>query len=433
MSPLKRTGTQIIIGCIASAAVVAILSFVTPRQPPFSDAVWYVRMATEGMTGDAVLAAPYAYRPAVPFAVHLLFAGLGLPVESGFALLSILGAVALLTLSFLLARRQGLGILPSLCILSCVGFSFYHVKYALAAACMVDIEAVPLMVAAVWALIEGRYLLSIAVATFGLLFKEFLAVPLAVAFTVLLHQYARERDMRGLALSVAAAAGFGLFFVLPRFVVPVEGLFGDMFMWMPGDRQQLGYIANLRRLLSDPFDPARLANLLFVTLSYWLPALMLLTPGRARVAWTALEGSRMILCGVLILVLCLSAVGGTNQMLFITYSAPVLVVVLAALMRQSPRPVEVILMLCAVLVFNRFWEAIPSFSREFDRAIDIYGGWSTRVNQATLFRSLELVGYLVLAAAARFMPWSRVRPPVRGDRGGMEFQAPDTARPVTAR
>ena len=120
-------------------------------------------------------------------------------------------------------------------------------------------------------------------------------------------------------------------------------------------------------------------------------------------------------------------------MIFITYSAPVLVVVLAALMRQSPRPAEVIVMLCAVLVFNRFWEAIPSFSGEFDRAIDIYGGWSTRINQATLFRSLELAGYLVLAAAARFLPWSRVPRRVPANPGGLEIQGRDSARPVTAR
>ena len=418
-------GGQILIGCGAAAAVIAILSIFTPSQPQFNDSVWYVRMATEGVTADVRLAAPFAYRPAVPLIVHLLKVGFALPIESGFALLSRLGAVALLALSFMLARRQGAGNLSSLCVVACIGFSFFHVKYALAAESMVDIEAAPLMVAAVWAVLERRYLWCLAISSLGLFFKEFLAIPLAVTFVALLHEYAVDRTTRTLALAVAAAVCFGLFFVLPRYLIPVEGLFGDMSMWMPEDRQHMNYMANLKRLLPNPFDPLRLTNLLFVTLSYWLPALMLLTQRRARSLWVALEGNRAILGGVFLLVLCLSAVGGTNQMIFITYSAPVLVVVLAALLRQNPHPVEIIVMLCAVLLFNRFWMAIPSFTREFDRAMDMYGGWSTRINEALLFRSIELAGYLVLAATIRFLTGNRIAQPEASSKAQRDGDAAD--------
>ena len=392
---------DMLIGTSVSLCILAVLSLLTPSLPPFHDATWYVRMATEGVTGDVQLAAPFAYRIAVPLMVHLLYIWPGVPVATGFAVLAHLAGLILLVMSYLFARSQKTGIGASIAVVCCVGFSLFQVKFALAAESMVDIEAAPLMLAAVWALLARRYGLSLICSSVGLLFKEFLAVPLLVAFCTLLYQYAVTRETKPLHLAIVAAASFGVLFVLPRLLIPVEGLFGDMFRWMPDQRQRMDYIGNLTRLLSNPLNPARIVNLAFDVCSYWLPALMIATPARMKSLWFSLQGERGILAGTMVLVLGLAAIGGSNLMIFVTYSVPVLIVVLSGLLRQRPHILEILLTVCAVLIFNRVWMPIPSFADDFSRAVDLYAGWSDRLNYATLERAIELAGYLVLAALAR--------------------------------
>ena len=402
---------DLLIGTSVSLLILAVLSLLTPSLPPFHDATWYVRMATEGVTGDVRLAAPFAYRIAVPLIVHLLYTWPGIPVASGFAILAHLAGMILLVMSYLFARSRNTGVRASLAVLCCVGFSLFHVKFALAAESMVEIEAAPLMLAAVWALLSRRYGLSLICSSVGLLFKEFLAVPLMVAFFTLLFEHAATRETKPLLLASAAAASFGLLFVLPRLLIPVEGLFGEMYRWMPDHRQRMDYVGNLTRLLSNPLNPARIVNLIFDTCSYWLPVLMIATPARLKSLWLSLQGERGILAGIMVLVLVLAAIGGTNLMIFVTYSLPVLIVVLSGLLRQRPSLPETGLMLCAVLIFNRVWMPIPSFSDDFSRAVDLYAGWSTRLNHATLERTIELAGYLILAALVRRGIHSQHAPP----------------------
>jgi hypothetical protein len=101
----------------------------------------------------------------------------------------------------------------------------------------------------------------------------------------------------------------------------------------------------------------------------------------------------------------LALYGGTNINLFVSYTLPIQVIVLANLRRQEVRPWEWAMLFFALFVFNRIAVDIPSpvAGREaFDRYVDFYAGWSDRT-VTTGWRALELLGFVGLAQGTRFL------------------------------
>jgi hypothetical protein len=381
--------------------VVLVVACFTRTQPVIHDALWYVGMATDGVFGNEHLAAPYVYRLAVPMIVGALSKLFALQVERGFQLLVWISAIALLLTVFLFALRRNAGVWRGVVILSLCGFSFYHVKYPLAAYAMVDVEAYPLILLATWSLLERRVGLCVAISSLGLLFKEFLIIPLAVQFLVLLTEYRKDRASRHLVWAITIVGSFALLFVLPRMLIPVQAVYGNNLEWRLQNSDALKYLRNLPVLLSNPFDGARIFNILFASASYWLPALLLVTGDRLRDTWNSLAGQRSIILGFLVMLIAMTLIGGTNIMIFVTYGVPMLVLVLACFLGTGTPLHEGVLVLAAVVVYNRVWVPIPSFAGHFEQAIDLYGGWGSRINEATLYRVVEMAGYILLAVVLR--------------------------------
>jgi len=374
----------------------------TPHQPPITDAVYYLSIAKHGISGNLELAAPYAYRPAVPLIAGALAALTGAEPEDAFLWITRVSAVLLLCIAYFFARSFEASFLDALAILCIVGFSLFHVKYPLYLPTMVDVEAVVMITIATWLMLKRRYVAGFVICSVGLFFKEFLLVPSLILVVLLLKDYRRDHSVRYLRFALLAAIAFALCFLLPRITFPVQAAFGSNLQFVLDAQHPWMYLQNLRMFLSGPLDLRRDVNILFVLASYWLPALVLVTPSRIRSIRDNLAGESLTLTLFMIFLLVLTMIGGTNIMIFVTYGVPVLVLVLSLLLR-SASAAEVIFALAVTFVFNRIWLQIPLMSDNIGASMDVYGGWASRLNESTLYRTLEMIGYVFAAFVLRHL------------------------------
>ena len=387
---------------VAVAFVSLVSRFANPI-PPQWDGVYYLAMAEPGPSDAAHLVAPFAYRPAMPWLAHLAAELSSLPTLSGFAVVAWLSAVALLVAVFGLARSLSRRWWHALVPMVLLGAYFPHVKLPLHFPLLVDVAAYPLMVLATWALLRRRLGLCLAISGVGLLFKEFLAVPFALAVLALAALAVRHRSPRSVARVVAATTAGVLAVVLPRVLVPVSETFQFV--------DPINDPASLRLLLLAPLDELRNFNIVLALVSCWLPTLMLVTRRRLERVWSKLAeaGALGPVLGSLALVLLLTMYGGTNLGVFVGYTVGVQAVVLALLVRQGVGRVEIAWAVVAVVATNELLRPIPSPLDGFDAYIDFYGGWSSRVTVSSVARLVELVGLVAVAAALRRVlghPWA---------------------------
>jgi hypothetical protein len=368
-----------------SVAWVVALSWLTNTTPPKWDALHYVGMARNGILDNPQLDASFAYRPAVPVLARLVADAFDLRVEQGFQVLGYLGLVGLLTGTFALARCFTASFSRALLPVAAVGLTGTYGKHPLFFYTLIDIEAFALSVLAIWLLVSGRWRWCFLVSCVGLLFKEWLGVPLALLVFVLVREYWRRREPKVLFHAVGAVAIGLAVIIVTRLVIPVStGSFTD----------------RLDNLLTIPLNGRRDLNILFAIGSVWLPTLMLMTRQRAARLWRRLGDLRAVLALYLALILFLTMYGGTNVIIFVSYSLGAQVIVLA-LLADEVHPLEAALVLLALLFFFRIpWE-IPLPAADFDAYIDFYGGWSDRVNGSTALRAAEIACCVAVAAAAR--------------------------------
>ncbi len=392
-----------LLGLFACIALVIIIKMMTNLTPPVNDAIYYVDMAEHGVAGNDHLAAPFAYRPAVPMIVRALHALFSVTIPEGFRLLVLVSAVALLFLTFLFSRTLDTGIAASLIPTVAVAFSFFHIKFPLFLPTMVDIEASVLMLAAMWSLLMRNYGIALALSCVGLLFKEFLVIPpllMAIGFII---KYFRTRSPDALVWSVSIIVAVGVCVILPRALLPIQQNydFQEIHRFPPQVR--------LKMFLRTPLDYFKDANLIFSALSYWLPVLMLLTRKRIRDAWEWLGDNRRFFVLYLTLVFLLALYGGTNLMIFVTYSLAAQIMILAFIAGRGLFWYEVIYFALTLFFFNKLYASIPLPSQDFYSYIEFYGGWSSLLTPRTLFRLIELTGIVAGANLLRFVLRSRVQ------------------------
>jgi hypothetical protein len=135
---------------------------------------------------------------------------------------------------------------------------------------------------------------------------------------------------------------------------------------------------------------------------------MLLSPERWRWLKDELraQGRGWELFGCFALVLVLAMYGGTNLNVFVSYTLPIQVIVLAKLATRDVRWFEWALVGVALFSFSRIAFDIPSplgGGEAFDRYVDFYGGWSSRITPRTAIRALELTSAVALAWTARVL------------------------------
>lgn len=380
----------------AAIALTLVVDLATNATPPRWDGLYYVDMAERGLAGNPNLIAPFAYRPVMPLASGAVARLLSTSVENGFRVVGWSSILAFLVLVFGLARSIGGGSArEALAVMALVGLSWQHVKFPLFFPTLVDVAAYPVVVAAFWALLAGRDALCLGLAGAGLLLKEFLVVPWLLLLARQGRALGRLRSSAAAGRLAASAAVGIVVLALPRMLLDVRA--SVQFV------DPIRNPASLGRLLEVPLDPLRLLNVAYAFIGYWLPALLLAT--RARLAGVRDDlraaGALAPCCGFAALVLLLTLFGGDNIAVFASYSAPVLALVLALLLRRGVGAAEVAWAVAAVAAYNLVPLPIPSPETARAAYIDFYGGWASRVTPRSLLRLLECALFVLVAVGIR--------------------------------
>jgi hypothetical protein len=388
-----RPVVQYLCALLIAIPLVCLIAARTNSTPPKYEAIQYVDMARNGIIGNPNLVSPMAYRPGTPLASRVVADVLSVSIENGFRIVGWISSIAFLMCVFTLARCFTVDYRHALVTMVILGLSFTHLKFPLFFYTLVDGPAYPLMVIAFWALITKRFYLCLLISSIGVLFKEFLAIPL---FLVILHfgwGFWRSRSRRDLVhLVVALGIGLGVIGI-PRLCIPVsrQGEFVN-----PLDLRTLG------TFLFATLDEKRLFDVMYAAASYWLPTVLLLTPSRFNKLWADLRGRHLWVMSIyLSLVLLLTVYGGNNTFIYIGYSVAAQAVVLALLFRSGVGFAEGTYVVVVMMLYNKTMLHIPLPDHGFDAYIDFYGGWSPRVSLPIVVRFIEMGAFVILAMCGR--------------------------------
>lgn len=343
----------------AAILFVVLTDLRTWDMLPRWDGQLYFAMAQRGL--DAHLEAPFAYRPALPFLARWLAALSPLNVMGSYRLLVRVFAVLTLALAYMSARRLGARPGAAGVIAFALGLCFYQIRFPLFLWSMVDIAAYPLMLLAFGWIWQGRLVRAGIASSVGLLFKEFLLVPLAVVLLESGRAFLRERAARRHhALVFAGVALLGAaFFLAPRVAFEVQASFQAI---DPVKRPE-----TLDQLWKLPLQPERWLGILAAYVFYWLPTLLFSTRERWSVLRRDVRPFVRPLLAYLVLLLLLVMYGGSNLGVFAAYAIAGQVLVLALMLRtERPRVVETLWIGAALVVANRWLVAIPDPLTDLD-------------------------------------------------------------------
>ena len=396
------TVREVAIAAVCAALWVAAISLITtPVENPVQyDGRSYVRMAAEPFLAYENVPAPFAYRPGLPALVHRVTSASPLDALGAYRLLAHLAAFFTLLLGFGIARDAGASQRSSLLAMTAAALAHYHVRGPLFFYSLIDVESLCLVMLAMFLLWRGRHAACLAVAAVGLLVKEWLLIPALVACFELLRQGVRTRDARSwLTLGIGAAAVVACV-AWPRLVATPARSFSSL--------DRIDSIASFFWLVGEP---RRLVNAAFVVAAYGLPVWMLATRERFRAVGQSLSGRCATAALYCALVLGFALLGGTNLMIFISYTLPVQTIVLARLLDDSAGW-EIGLVLVALFAFNNFWAPVPDLTQAIPSLhewADFYGGWGKRLSASTALRALEILAFVAAANLGRV--WMRERVP----------------------
>ena len=394
---------HLIVAALVALGLVAAIGLTTGATPPANDGLHYLNVAEEGLVDNPRLAAPFAYRFGTPIIVRLVHRVTSLGVPDVFLIVALLSTWGTLIAAYLLARSVRATMAVSLAAMAAVAFSFFHVKFPLAVPTMVDVQGFLLIMLALWALLKDRYGTCLVLSCLGIFFKEFLIVPALLIIVQKSRVYIHRRETVSLLWVLTTLCLAIACFVIPRIAIPVTVGYGVNMRWdfgAPGHREYFEY---LRYFLPGAPDAGRLVNLCFALSSYWLPVLLLATPARMKDVWEDLSSLRLICMTHVSLVVLLALFGGTNIMIFVAYTVPVLVIVLVSLLRRGIHPAETAVALVALLLFNRIPFVMGGAATTIDDLLRFYGGWWSRVDEVTAGRTLEISGFILLLCVVRLI------------------------------
>jgi len=148
--------------------------------------------------------------------------------------------------------------------------------------------------------------------------------------------------------------------------------------------------------MTYPANWRRWFNITFVYLAVWLPALLLLSRQRCHLVWQSIRSTHArVVIFFLIFHFLLVMYGGTNILVFVSYSLPVEILVLRILLESRGLLAwEPLLALFVVIMFNREWMALPLPEDGLDRYLNFYGGYYHLVTRRSLFRVAEALSYV---------------------------------------
>jgi hypothetical protein len=396
----RRHAMSLLVPGTLAAVLVFALRLSTPLARLMTDGAEYLNLANLGLVPQAHLGAPFVYRFAVPLFVHVLGLVTGAPPVSVFPVVAFAACIVLLTGAYRVALIVDPSPANALVVMLLLACSLFVVRFPLYCPYDVDVEACIVSFAAFACILRRAYPAALAVSLVGLIFKEFLLAPLAVLTGMFVLHSIRERSAREFRWALLT---FGLtfcFFFLPRLLIPVSGGYGTSLHYKVDAPSRTLYLSELRMFLAWPPNPDILINVVLSLVSFWLPGLMLLTPGRIRAlrADPGFEWITVILWTATVLLLM--SIGGTKVMVFAIYTAPVLVLIVSLLLRMNVHAAEVSAVVIGTAVFNRIMFSFGSAGGDPGTDIAFYGAYRG-LTEVTAWRFAEVIGWVLVAWVVR--------------------------------
>jgi hypothetical protein len=379
---------------IGAALLVAAISLLTNRMAPKWDMECYLDMASNGVIGNKHLVAPFAYRPAAPLLIGAIAHLFHADPERTFRFCAHLACIVFVLCCFYFAKSMGSS--DEAAALSALAPALYFniVKWPLFAGEMVDIYAYPLILFAFWALVRKRFYLCLLISSIGLFFKEFMLVPLLAQAAFIVIRYRKTEGRKVFKFIALTALAILLCFVLPRLLIHVVQTFQDI--------DPINQPSTLRRLYLYPLSRRRDFNIVFAYLAWWLPVLLLITRQRLAELWRRLADYRWICLLYVSFHFLLVMYGGTNLTIFVTYSLPVQILVLAAILDTGDVHLwEKAGMFVGLICFNRLWMLIPAPQLQPEKYLEFYGGYHMLVTARSFARMAELLSWILAFWAIR--------------------------------
>ncbi|MBK6794496.1 MAG: hypothetical protein IPG80_18590 [Anaerolineales bacterium] len=374
---------EIITVSLVSIAVILLLDLLTNSLDTTRnvwDFVYYISMAKDGLNAEP-LASPFAYRFLIPGLVNLL-SRTGLSIESGFKLIAYIGAFTQLTGIFLFVRWLGRSSRGAWIALLVTAFSLFNVKFLIFDPFRPDHLAYALILLQTYFALKRKFLPLLLLTLIGSMLREFTLIPIFAYIFML----TREKVERSIIIQqgIISLVLILLAMILPRIWIPVTESY-----------QLIDLSANgLLYAIVLPFIPSFPVNFIFSILAYFLPLFLLVSPKEVRFAVQELpESQRWYLAGYTILVLLLSFFGGTDYNRFATFLFLPQVMLLGTLENKVTNQ-KLIIVLACLFIFNRLWMYFPDWDIQTYR--NFYGGFALQLNIHTLYRILELAGFIFI-------------------------------------
>ena len=386
-APAPDRQTRVLLSVfLAAVSLVAALSALTNRMPARWDVAYYLDMARNGLAGNHRLATPFAYRPVVPLTIFAISRALHTDPETTFHAATHVIAVILLVLMFYWTRSFGGSERAAWCGMLALGLNFVVIRYHLFTGAMIDIYAFVIVLLAFWGVLRRRFYPVLLLCAAGLFLKEFMIVPLLAQAAVLVRETPRER-WRSLLLPLGLSAfAIAFYVILTRATIHVVESFDHIDIHRP---------ETLRFLITHPLSPKRWFNIVYSYLSFWLPCLLLMTRVRWQLVRKHLAPYGPAIWFFAFFQLLLLMYGGNNIFIFVGYSLPIELLVIAVLVdRGRPQRWELLLVFAVLVIFNRIGAHIPTYDEgDWEGLLDFYGGWGTEIRLRSLLRFVEICGY----------------------------------------
>jgi hypothetical protein len=344
----------------------------------------YIALAEHGFNAKPLLG-PFAYRYPTPFLAAGIGYMFGTPMESSFKIVAYLGAVLQLLGVFYLVKWFTNCQKGSYTAMLITALSFCNVKFLFFDVFRPDHLAFAFIILESYFAFKRRFVPLLITSIIGVQFREFAVVPLLAYLLSSLLAKKNETIYKEMII-----AGLGLFVavIIPRMIIPVTG-----------NKQYITFsIYGIKRFLTLPLNFCRDANLVYLIAAYFLPTIILVNSDRARSVLTELTREvKIYLTSYIFFVAILIFYGGTDMIRFVAYLfLPQVIVVGFAACKLSK--IQILVMILGVAIFNRTWASIPIW--DFDKYLDFYGGYHSRLNLATICRYVELA---VIAGVGNYL------------------------------
>jgi hypothetical protein len=385
--PRSRQAGQFILVFLAASFLVAALSLLTNRMVARWDMKYYLDMATNGISGNHHLATPFGYRPVVPLTIFAISHTFHTDTEKTYHVATHFIAVTLLVLAFSFIRSFGGSDLAAWCGMLFLGLNFVIVRYPLFTGTMIDVYAYTFVLIAFWGVLRKRFYPVLLLCAAGLFLKEFMVVPMLAQAGVLLIETPR-RLWRSLRLPLGLTAfAIAFYIILTRATIPVVESFDHIDIHRP---------ETLLFVFTHPLSPQRWFNIIYTTLSLWLPCLLLMTRERWQLVREQLAPYGWAMGSFAAFQLLLVMYGGNNLFAFLGYSLPLELLVIAALVdRGAPPRWELFLVVVVLVIFNRIGAHIPTYDEgQLDGMLDFYGGYGIEIRLRSVLRFAEIWAYV---------------------------------------